>query len=110
MSYTVDAMGKACPTPVILAKKALDAGQSPLTVLVDNQIAVENLRRLGASSQLQVEVSQVQGGFAVQLGGGVPEQAAASSPAPAEFCTPAGCGTAVFDASGSVTDRTSLSS
>ena len=96
MSYTVDAMGKACPTPVILAKKALDAGQSPLTVLVDNQIAVENLRRLGASSQLQVEVSQIQGGFAVQLGGGVSEQAAAPSPTPAEFCTPAGCGTAVF--------------
>lgn len=99
MSYTVDALGKACPIPVILAKKALDAGQKPLTVLVDNTTAVENLRRLGSSSHLEVSVSQISGGFAVALGGGNDSQDAAapvSSPSSAPVCGPAGCGTAIF--------------
>ena len=28
MAHYIDAMGKACPQPVILAKQALDAGRS----------------------------------------------------------------------------------
>lgn len=48
--YEIDARGKACPLPVVLAKKALDAGERDVTVLVDNAVAVENLRRLAAAS------------------------------------------------------------
>ena len=46
MSPIIDARGKACPTPVIMAKKAISAGESTFTVLVDNTTAVENLKRL----------------------------------------------------------------
>lgn len=49
MAHYIDAMGKACPQPVILAKQALDAGQVPLTIDVDNPTAVENLKRMAAS-------------------------------------------------------------
>ena len=94
MSYTLDAMGKACPMPVIMAKKALEAGQTPLSVLVDNAAAVENLKRLGASAGLPVTSAGTDGGFAVLFGEGTAEAPAAPAAAPA--CTPAGCGTAVF--------------
>ncbi len=95
MSYTLDAMGKACPMPVIMAKKALEAGQTPLTVLVDNPAAVENLKRLGTSSGLPVSSAATEGGFAVLFGEGeIAAPAAAAQAAPA--CTAAGCGTAVF--------------
>ena len=38
--YRIDAKGKACPLPVVLAKKALDAGERDVMVLVDNAVAV----------------------------------------------------------------------
>ena len=50
MSKFIDAFGKACPMPVVLAKKELDAGEKDLTVAVDNEIAVGNLRRLADSN------------------------------------------------------------
>ena len=50
MEKLVDARGMACPLPVVNAKKAsesLTAGDV-LTVLVDNEIAVQNLTRFAA--------------------------------------------------------------
>ena len=40
MPQIVDARGKACPTPVIMAKKVMAAGENTFTVLVDNPTAV----------------------------------------------------------------------
>lgn len=44
----LDERGKACPLPVVETKKALEAAASGETarVLVDNEIAVQNLRKL----------------------------------------------------------------
>lgn len=44
---TVDARGMACPLPVVNAKKAAEGMQTGdvLTVLVDNEIAVQNLQK-----------------------------------------------------------------
>ena len=44
----IDARGKACPMPVVLAKQQLDKGEQKLTVMVDNETAVENLKRLAS--------------------------------------------------------------
>ena len=33
MSVTIDALGKACPMPVVLAKQALDRGEADVIVL-----------------------------------------------------------------------------
>ena len=40
MSRIIDAKGKACPMPVLMAKEAISAGESQFTVLVDNTTAV----------------------------------------------------------------------
>lgn len=50
MEKNVDARGMACPLPVVHAKKASEAMNAGdvLTVLVDNEIAVQNLQRFAA--------------------------------------------------------------
>ena len=49
---TVNAMGLNCPLPVIETKKAMQAltGPDTIEVLVDNEIAVQNVTKLGTSS------------------------------------------------------------
>lgn len=48
---TVDAMGDACPIPVIKTKKAMAqlSGSRELEVLVDNEIAVQNVSKMAAN-------------------------------------------------------------
>ena len=60
MSVTVNAMGKQCPIPVVLAKKALEGMTVPgtLEILVDNEAAVQNLSKLAASCQLPVRAEK----------------------------------------------------
>lgn len=51
----VDARGLACPLPVVNAKKAVGEFQENgvLTVLVDNEIAVQNLQKFASQKGLQ---------------------------------------------------------
>jgi selenium metabolism protein YedF len=65
----IDARGKACPQPVILAKKEIDGGCRDLTVLVDNKTAVENLTRLGNSAGMAVTSGETSQGLFVRLTG-----------------------------------------
>ena len=53
---TVDARGMACPLPVVNAKKASEEMTlgGVLTILVDNEIAVQNLTKFGTSRNFQV--------------------------------------------------------
>ena len=59
----IDAKGKPCPQPVILAIRALDALQAgeTLQVQVDNEAAVENLKRMaqkkGAAADVKADGS-----------------------------------------------------
>ena len=48
---TVNAMGDACPIPVIKTKKALEEnkGQDTVEVLVDNETAVKNVTKMAES-------------------------------------------------------------
>lgn len=45
----LDERGKQCPLPVIEAKKALETASAgeQVEVIVDNEIAVQNLKKLG---------------------------------------------------------------
>jgi selenium metabolism protein YedF len=61
MKTTVDARGLACPQPVLLAKKAIGENEE-VTVLVDNEIAVENIRRLAAKTACGFSVMEKEGG------------------------------------------------
>ena len=49
---TVNAMGDNCPIPVIKTKKAMAAltGPETIEVLVDNEIAVQNVTKMASSS------------------------------------------------------------
>ena len=95
----IDAKGKACPMPVILAKKELEAGCGDLLVGVDNATAVQNLTRLAAAKGLQVTVAEQDGLFEVRIfspdsKGPLAEKA--QEPAKAPACGAQGCGYAVF--------------
>lgn len=53
----VNAMGEACPIPVVKTKKAVDAmtQSDTLETLVDNEIAVQNLTKFAASRGFAVK-------------------------------------------------------
>lgn len=97
----IDAIGKACPMPVMLAKKELDKGCAELVVAVDNKIAVENLSRLAEKRGLLVEVLEKEGVFEVKLQASEAEkmpqkQQSASTMKDLPVCGELGCGYAVF--------------
>ena len=52
----IDATGRACPLPVIQAKRALETEKS-LSIIVDNEIATQNLKNLPHKRMLHIVVS-----------------------------------------------------
>ena len=92
MDKRIDCMGMACPLPVINAKKAMEAftEDGTLYVAVDNEIAVQNLTRLGEHNGF--EVTSIRDGekaftVAIRVKAGaakaaVPEQIAGCAAAP----------------------------
>lgn len=86
MSQIIDAKGKPCPTPVLMAKKAMAEGSESFTILVDNQTAVENLKRLADNQGFQAAVREENGTYALDFvkGEGCTAcEKAVSSPLPA---------------------------
>jgi selenium metabolism protein YedF len=66
MKTQVDARGRACPEPVLMARKALE-GHDEVVVLVDNPTSVENLRRLAVNGGCGFSVVEESGAFSVTL-------------------------------------------
>jgi selenium metabolism protein YedF len=67
MERIVDTRGLACPEPVILTKKALEEAKEVLA-LVDNDEAVENIRRLANKMGCAIAVApEKEGGFRIRL-------------------------------------------
>jgi len=54
---TVDARGLACPEPVVLAKQAIETNEK-VNVIVDNETALENVKRLGTKLGCDVKVEK----------------------------------------------------
>ncbi len=54
---TIDARGRSCPEPVLMTKKAVAAGQTGFTVLVDSPVAMENVTRFATGAGFKVDVS-----------------------------------------------------
>lgn len=67
MTKFIDAKGKACPIPVVLARQAVAGGAEAITIEVDNATAVENLRRLADNLGFEIAVRDIPGGFAADL-------------------------------------------
>jgi selenium metabolism protein YedF len=55
MGNLIDAKGKACPIPFMLAKQQIDLGNTDFRIEVDNLVAVENLRRLARSQNYTID-------------------------------------------------------
>lgn len=78
----LDMLGKACPIPVVEARRALEAGQEPaITVLVDNAVAVENLQKMAQGKGYAFSVVQQEAArYAVTLSREGAENAAPEPP------------------------------
>ena len=61
----IDAKGKACPMPVMMAKKEMDTGCEALSITVDNAIAVQNLSRLAESQGFAAETAEENGCYTI---------------------------------------------
>lgn len=60
MSVYVDARGKQCPIPIVMAKKAIsEMGTGVVTVAVDNEIAVQNLTKMANQKNYTVTSSKL---------------------------------------------------
>ena len=57
----INAMGDACPLPVVKTLRALQSlgGAGSVETLVDNETAVQNLRRLAESKGCSIEVETI---------------------------------------------------
>ena len=66
----IDARGKNCPIPVIMAKKELDANVQDVEILVDGQTQVDNLARLGDSLDRPITSEPFEGKFLVKFANG----------------------------------------
>ncbi|NLF80285.1 MAG: sulfurtransferase-like selenium metabolism protein YedF, partial [Clostridia bacterium] len=85
------------PIPVILTKKAIEAGATELAVEVDNAAAVENVGKFAAAQGYSVEKAQIAGGFRLTLrSSGAPSAAAAAITEEALSCVCGGNNWALF--------------
>ena len=95
MGILVDAKGKLCPIPVVLAKKEIDGGAAEFTVEADNATAVENLQWLADSQGYRTTVQSADGVFSIDFTKAPCEQAGPSG-ADARDAGPADRSWAVF--------------
>ena len=67
---TVNAIGDACPVPVVKTRKAMETikGAEVVETLVDNEIAVENLKKMAGQMGYQVKHQKLEEGkYSVQI-------------------------------------------
>jgi len=50
MTKEIDIRGLFCPQPVLLVKKAIDAGEREIVVLADDATAIGNVKRLAKNN------------------------------------------------------------
>lgn len=85
MPKEIDARGRPCPQPVLMTKKAVDAGNSEIVVLVDNEGAVQNVTRFAEREGFEVKVERAGADFKLILTKSGQQSQSASKPAEAEI-------------------------
>ncbi len=58
MAKEIDARGLSCPQPVFLTLKAIDEGNFPIRVTVDNATAKTNIRRMAQGKKYNVVIEE----------------------------------------------------
>jgi tRNA 2-thiouridine synthesizing protein A len=59
MAKVVDARGFSCPQPVIMTRRAIQAREFPIEVLVETVTSRENVRRASEKLGCQVKVEEM---------------------------------------------------
>ena len=54
----IDARGLSCPQPVVMVNRAIADGNTDLEILVDNEVARENVTRLATRRGLKTDARQ----------------------------------------------------
>ncbi|PKN77486.1 MAG: preprotein translocase subunit TatB [Deltaproteobacteria bacterium HGW-Deltaproteobacteria-10] len=54
----IDARGLSCPQPVVLVSRAIADGNSDLEIIVDNEVARENVLRLATRRGLKTDARE----------------------------------------------------
>ena len=68
MKKTIDAMGQACPKPVILTKQALDEmEEGTVDTRVDNEVSKNNLMKLAENMALEAAFEEQDGAYLVTM-------------------------------------------
>lgn len=67
MPKEIDCRGLSCPQPVVMTKKAIDAGETELIVLVDNPTAAGNVTRFAAQMGFKVEEEKSESDYRLTL-------------------------------------------
>lgn len=66
-SRLVDARGRSCPEPVLMARNAANTHPEGFAIVVDNSTAMENISRFGRSSGFRVEVQKTGEEYTIKL-------------------------------------------
>ena len=82
MKTTIDAIGNACPMPVIMAKKEIETNHGNFVIIVDNPIAVENLKKLASKMAYRVMVNEDENHFLVSFNSDQPDTMIAQRKSP----------------------------
>ncbi len=64
---TLDCRGLSCPQPVLEVKQKLEQGRTPFVVLVDAQVAVENITRFLNQKGVPYQVSEGEGESLIEV-------------------------------------------
>ena len=67
MAKEIDARGLSCPQPVMLAKSAIDAGETEIEVVANETVARDNVARLAESAGYTVNVPEDGGEFRLTI-------------------------------------------
>ncbi|ADL12419.1 sulfurtransferase TusA family protein [Acetohalobium arabaticum] len=60
----VDTRGRSCPEPVIMTKQAIqEISEGEITVLINEEVAKENVSRMARNSGCSVEVEDSEDGY-----------------------------------------------
>lgn len=68
MAKEIDARGLSCPQSVLLTKKAIDAGETEITVVVNEMVARDNVNRLAENSGYNVEIEEAGEDITLKIG------------------------------------------
>ncbi len=63
----INAKGLSCPEPVLLAKRAVEAGDFPFTILVDDETPRENILRFANNNNYRAVLVEKDDHYAIEF-------------------------------------------